>query len=81
MKELAEFLVAGLVDQPDQVQITEKEGQGPNSKIIEVQVAPEDVGKVIGREGRIASAIRTVLKAAAAKTGAWVNVEIGPKAA
>ena len=74
MKNLVELLVKSLVDSPDQVAINETAG---NSVVIfEVTVAPEDVGKIIGKEGRIANAIRTVVKAAGAKQNKKVTIEI-----
>ncbi|MBQ4552036.1 MAG: KH domain-containing protein, partial [Clostridia bacterium] len=63
-----------LVENPDAVQVTETEG--PESIIIELNVAPEDMGKVIGKQGRIAKAIRSVLKAATAKDSKPVFLEI-----
>ena len=77
MKTLVENIVKALVDQPDQVQITETSGEAV--VIIEINVAPDDVGKVIGKEGRIANAIRTVVKAAAAKREKKVTIEIMTK--
>jgi predicted RNA-binding protein YlqC (UPF0109 family) len=74
MKELVELIVKALVDKSDEVKISETVGE--SIVILEINVAPEDVGKVIGREGRIANAIRTVVKAAAAKVGKKVTVEI-----
>jgi len=74
VKELVEYIVKALVDNPDQVQVSETEGT--NVTIIEIQVADADTGKVIGKEGRIANAIRTLTKAAAAKTRKKVSVEI-----
>lgn len=74
MKELVEYIVKALVDKPDEVNIAET--QGESLTILEIKVAQEDVGKVIGREGRIANAIRTVTKAAAAKQKKRVTVEI-----
>lgn len=65
MKDLILFLAKSLVENPDAVQVTETEG--PDSIILELNVAPEDMGKVIGKQGRIAKAIRTVVKAASAK--------------
>ena len=62
MTELVRFLVESLVDQPDQVDIREVPGQGET--VIEVRVAPQDTGKIIGKNGKIAKAIRTVVKAA-----------------
>lgn len=74
MKELVEYIVKSLVDKPEAVNI--KETQGEAVTIIEIRTAPEDSGKVIGREGRIANAIRTIVKAAAAKKQKKVTVEI-----
>ena len=74
MKELVELIVKALVDKQDEVVI--KETAGDSVIIIEIMVAQDDVGKVIGKEGRIANAIRTVVKAAGAKQDKKVNVEI-----
>ncbi len=74
MGELVEFIAKSLVDNPDQVQVNEVEGS--QSIIIELRVADEDMGKVIGKQGRIAKAIRTVVKAAAIKDNKRVVVEI-----
>lgn len=74
MKELLEILAKSLVDNPDAVQV--KEVAGEQSIILELKVAPEDMGKVIGKQGRIAKAIRTVVKAAAIKENKRVVVEI-----
>ena len=65
MEELVRYIAATLVDHPDQVQV--KTVEGPESVIIELSVGPEDMGKVIGKQGRITKAIRTVVKAAAVK--------------
>ena len=73
-RELVEYLAKSLVDQPDQVVVTETEG--PEAVIVELNVAPEDMGKVIGKQGRIAKAIRTVVKAAASRIDKPVFVEI-----
>lgn len=73
MKELIEYIVKSLVENPDQVTINET--QGEQISIIEVKVAGTDMGKVIGKEGKIANAIRTVAKAAAGKEQRRVNVE------
>ncbi|HBC92089.1 MAG TPA: KH domain-containing protein [Pelotomaculum sp.] len=74
MKELVEILAKALVDQPDKVvvDLVEKD----KSIVIELRVAQEDMGKVIGKQGRIAKAIRMVVKAAAAKQNKKVIVEI-----
>jgi len=74
MKELVETLAKALVDQPDKVTVAMVEKE--RSCIIELSVAPEDMGKVIGKQGRIAKAIRTVVKAAATKQRKKVIVEI-----
>lgn len=74
MKSLVEMIVRSLVDYPDEVSINETSGE--SIMILEITVSPEDVGKVIGKEGRIANAIRTVVKAAAAKLDKKVTVEI-----
>ncbi|KJS81240.1 MAG: hypothetical protein JM58_17535 [Peptococcaceae bacterium BICA1-8] len=74
MRELVEFLAKSLVDNPDQVQV--KEVEGDRSIVLELTVASEDMGKVIGKQGRIAKAIRTVVKAAATREGKKVVVEI-----
>ena len=73
-KELVEFVVKSLVDAPDEVSVNVIEGE--KSTILELKVAQEDVGKVIGKQGRIAKAIRSVVKAAASKADKKVIVEI-----
>lgn len=74
MKELVEVIAKNIVDQPENVEVTKVEGT--RSIILELDVAEEDMGKVIGRQGKIAKAIRTVVKAAATKEGKRVIVEI-----
>ncbi|MGL4773287.1 MAG: KH domain-containing protein [Clostridium sp.] len=74
MKELVKIIACSLVDQPDKVVVNEVAGE--HSIILELKVAPEDMGKVIGKQGRIAKAIRTVVKAAALKEEKRVVVEI-----
>ena len=74
MKELVTFLARSLVDHPEEVKVSQVEGE--KSVILELKVAPSDMGKVIGRQGRIAKALRTVVKAAAPKGGKLVLVEI-----
>jgi hypothetical protein len=74
MKELVEYLVKALVDKPDEVKISQTEGEAVT--ILEIRVASDDAGKVIGKEGRIANAIRTIVKAAGAKNQKRVSVEI-----
>lgn len=74
MRELVEYIVKALVDKPDQIEV--RETLGETVTILEIKTAPEDVGKVIGREGRIANAIRTITKAAGAKQNKRISVEI-----
>ena len=73
-KELVEFLVRSLVDRPEEVSVNVVEGE--KSTILELHVAEDDIGKVIGKQGRIAKAIRAVVKAAGLKSGENVLVEI-----
>ncbi len=73
-KELVEYLVKSLVDQPDGVEIRQIEGE--KSTILELSVAKDDIGKVIGKHGRIARAIRTVLSATATRSGKRIVLEI-----
>jgi uncharacterized protein len=74
MSQLVEMIAKALVDYPDRV--TVKEVVSDQSVTVELRVAPEDMGKVIGKQGRIAKAIRTVVKAAAVKENKRVVVEI-----
>ena len=74
MKELVEVIAKSLVDDPDSVVVTEREEK--KTTILEVRVADSDMGKVIGKQGRIAKAIRAVFKAAAAKEDKKVIVDI-----
>lgn len=74
MKELLEHIAKSLVDNPDEVSVNEVEGE--QSIILELRVADDDMGKVIGKQGRIAKAIRVVMKAAAIKENKRVVVEI-----
>jgi uncharacterized protein len=73
-KDLIEYLAKSLVDDPTQVQVNIVEGE--KSTILELRVAEKDIGKVIGKHGRIAKAIRTVLQAASARTGKHTVLEI-----
>ena len=75
MVNLVEAIAKSLVDHPDQVSVREA-GVKDGATVIELKVAPEDIGKVIGRQGRIAKALRTVVKAAAVKKDLKVVVEI-----
>ncbi|MBS3908979.1 MAG: KH domain-containing protein [Actinobacteria bacterium] len=74
MKELLEMLAKAVVDEPDKVNVTVVEGEV--SVILQLHVAPDDIGKVIGKQGRIAKAIRTIVKASAVKEGKRAIVEI-----
>ena len=74
MKKLVEVIAKSLVDHPDEVVVTETEKE--NATIIELHVAADDMGKVIGKQGRIAKSIRSVVKAATARSEKPVFVEI-----
>ena len=73
-KDLVEYVIKFLVDNPDSIDIRELEGA--RSTIIELRVHKDDVGKIIGKHGRIAKAIRTIVSAAATKAGKRVHLEI-----
>jgi len=73
-KDLVEYIAKTLVDDPSEVLVNQIEGE--KSTILELRVAADDLGKVIGKHGRIAKAIRTVLSASSAKTGKRVVLEI-----
>jgi predicted RNA-binding protein YlqC (UPF0109 family) len=74
VKELVEFIVKSLVDNPDKVMLEEVEGE--KTTVIELRVDPSDLGKVIGKQGRTARSIRTILNAAGIKKGKRVVLEI-----
>ena len=74
MKELVKVIAMALVDHPEQVVVTEEETD--KAIVVELKVAPEDMGKVIGKQGRIAKSIRTVVKAASTRDDKKVVVEI-----
>ncbi len=74
MKELLTDIAQNLVDHPDAVSVSEHVGEGET--LLELRVAPEDMGKVIGRQGRIAKEIRTLMRSVAQKNGTRVSVEI-----
>jgi len=74
LKELVEFIAKSLVDDPSQVYVSEIEGE--TSVILELRVGPEDMGRVIGRGGRTANAMRTLVRVLAAKQGKRVTLEI-----
>ena len=74
MKELLLYVAKNLVDHPDAVSVTQTEGEG--GTLLELRVASEDMGKVIGRQGRIAKEIRTIVKTVAQRNGERVTVDI-----
>jgi predicted RNA-binding protein YlqC (UPF0109 family) len=74
LKELVEFIAKSIVDDPSQVHVSEIEGEA--SVILELRVGPEDMGRVIGKGGRTANAMRTLVKVLAAKQGRRVTLEI-----
>tara|TARA_Y100000389_G_C17464450_1_gene524362 strand:- start:1676 stop:1960 length:285 start_codon:yes stop_codon:yes gene_type:complete len=74
MKDLVEYIVKALVDNPNTVEVTEV--STTSTSVIEVKVDQSDAGKVIGREGRIANAIRTIVKSAGGRDNRKINVEI-----
>ncbi len=74
MKQLVEYIVKGLVDQPDEVVVTESRRSG--AVILELRVAPDDMGRVIGKGGRVANSIRSLLRVMAAKDGTRVTLDI-----
>ena len=74
MKELLTYVAQNLVEHPEQVSVTETDADG--EVLLELRVAPEDTGKVIGRRGRIAKEIRTLIRSVAQRSGKRVSVEI-----
>lgn len=74
MKALVEYIARSLVDKPDEVQVNEIEGE--QTSVLELKVAREDLGKVIGRQGRTARAMRTILGAASIRANKRVVLEI-----
>ena len=74
MKELLTYIARNLVDNPDAVSVTEYPGE--SETVLELRVAPEDMGKVIGRQGRIAKEIRALMRSVAQRQGTMVSVEI-----
>ena len=74
MKELLTYIIQNLVDHPDEVSVTEREGAGET--VFEVRVADGDMGKVIGRQGRIIKEVRILMKAVAQRKGKKVSVEV-----
>lgn len=76
MKDLLYTIVAGLVENPDAIEITEDEPAEDGALTFHLHVAPEDTGRVIGKQGRIAKAIRVIMRASSAKNNHRVSVEI-----
>ena len=74
MKDLVEYIVKSLVDDP--IQVTVSESQSGSALVLKVRVAPEDMGRVIGRSGRVINAIRALLRLVAAREGRRVELEI-----
>lgn len=76
MKQLLTTIVAGLVENKDAIEITVSEPDSEGVIVYHIQVAPEDMGRVIGKQGRIAKAIRTVMRAASVRSNQRISVEI-----
>lgn len=74
MRELVEYIAKAIVDEPSKVRV--EEVSGPNSTILELHVAPEDVGRIIGRNGRIINSMRTILRVMAVRQGKRVVLEL-----
>ena len=74
MKELLTYIAQNLVDHPESVEVTQHQGEGET--VLELRVAPEDMGKVIGRQGRIAKEIRALMRSVAQRQGLKVSVDI-----
>jgi len=74
MKELIEYIVKSIVDHPDEVKVTES-GEGERVRL-ELSVAPSDMGRVIGRSGKVANAIRTMLRVAAEREGRQATLDV-----
>lgn len=74
LKELLEYLIRSIVDEPDAIEVREITGE--KALVFEIKVAESDIGKVIGKHGRIINAIRTIVRAAAVKEGKKVSIEL-----
>ncbi len=74
MKDLVEYIAKSIVTLPDEVKVTEEEEDG--RLVLSLEVAPDDKGKIIGRQGRVAQSIRALLRVAAVKRGTRANLEI-----
>ena len=77
MKELVEFIARAIVDNPDEVEVEVEEDEESRRTIFHLYVADDDMGKVIGKQGRIANAMRDLLKVAAAQRGIRASLDIG----
>ncbi len=77
MKELVEFLARSIVDEPDAVEVVEEAQADSDYIVYRLYVADDDTGKVIGRQGRIANAMRSLLKVAAIRVGVYVSLDMG----
>ncbi len=75
MKELVEYIARSITSQPDEVRVTQEEDED-GRLILKLEVSPEDKGKVIGRQGRVAQSMRVLLRVAAVKRGAHATLEI-----
>lgn len=76
MKELLEFIVRSIASNPDEVKVTESREDNGNRVLLQLEVSPSDKGKVIGRQGRVAQSIRTLLRVASIKNGTRAVLEI-----
>lgn len=76
MKELLEFIVRSIASNPDEVKVTESREDNGNKVLLQLEVSPSDKGKVIGRQGRVAQSIRTLLRVASIKNGTRAILEI-----
>ena len=77
MKELVEYIAKSIVEKPEEVKVTETAGEdGVNLRL---EVAPEDMGKVIGKQGRIIQAIRTLVRVVAVRAGTRAELKVGPE--
>jgi len=76
MKELVEYIAKAIVNLPDDVKVTEETSDDNAHVVIKLEVAPEDKGRIIGKQGRVAEAMRTLLRVTAVKEGVRVNLQI-----
>ena len=74
MKELVEYVARAIVNEPDQVSVTDE--TGPDGIVLQLQVAPDDKGRVIGKQGRVAQSLRTILRVMATRAGTKAKLEI-----